>query len=174
MTAKYSIRTINDDDLPRILASFYWQKREQWERYFEENRRGERVTLVAIQDDRVVGYSNLMWQSDYEPFRAAGIPEIDNMHVLDEYQRQGIATAFITAAEAIAARAGKTTIGIGVTPTEQYAAAQRLYPHLGFIPDGRALQPTPWGDVLHLTKRIATIEEDSTAVKSPSPAPRPL
>jgi GNAT superfamily N-acetyltransferase len=161
MTVTYTVRTINDGDLPKILASFHWQQREQWERYFEENRRGERVTWVAIQDDRVAGYANLMWKSDYEPFRAVGIPEIDNMHVLDEYQRQGIASAFIAAAESIAARAGKTTIGIGVVPIEQYAAAQRLYPKLGYIPDGRALQLTPWGDVLHLTKQLAPAAEDS-------------
>ncbi len=110
--------------------------------------------MLAIQDDRVAGYANLVWQSEYDPFRAEDIPEINNMHVLDEYQRQGIASALIQTAERIAAEASKKAIGIGVAQQEQYAAAQRLYPKLGYVPDGRGLNSTPWGDVLFLTKRL--------------------
>ncbi len=154
MTAKFTIQRMGAGDLPKILASFHWQSPDQWERYYKENQRGERVTLLAIQDDRVAGYANLVWQSEYAPFRAEDIPEINNMHVLDEYQRQGIASALIQTAESIAAQASKTAIGIGVAQLEQYAAAQRLYPKLGYVPDGRGLSSTPWGDVLFLTKRL--------------------
>jgi GNAT superfamily N-acetyltransferase len=154
MSLDYTIRTIGESDLARICVSFYFQVQEQWRQYYEENLRGERVTLVAIHNDQVVGYANLVWQSDYEPFQEDGIPEINNMHVLDEYQKQGIGTALVHTAEQIAARAGKTIIGIGVVASEEYAVAQRMYPKLGYVPDGRRLHASPWGDVLYLTKNI--------------------
>ena len=77
------------------------------------------------------------------------------MYILDEFQQQGIGTALVQAAEIIASKALKTTNGIGVVPIEQYAAAQRLYPKLGYIPDGRGLHPTIWGDVLYFMKDIS-------------------
>jgi GNAT superfamily N-acetyltransferase len=151
----FIIRKIIDGDVERILKSFYWQQREQWLQYFEENQRGARVTLIAVQDDRIAGYTNLVWQSDYAPFRAQAIPEINNMHVLPEYQKQGIGTALVHAAEEIAAAANHATVGIGVAQAEDYADAQKLYPKLGYVPDGRGLRPTQWGDVLYLTKNVA-------------------
>ncbi len=117
------------------------------------------MTLLAIHNDQVVGYTNLVWQSDYEPFRSAGIPEINNMHILDQFQKQGIGTALLHTAENIAAQNGKTHIGIGVVMSEQYTVPQRLYPKLGYVPDGRGLHPTPWGDVLYLTKDISLSSE---------------
>lgn len=150
----YLIREIQDGDLELILTAFHWQKREQWQRYFEEHRRGDRVTLIAVQGERVLGYTNLVWASDYEPFRVEDIPEINNMHILDEYQHQGIGTALVHTAEKIAARAGKTHIGIGVAQSPDYAAAQRLYPWLGFEADGRGLKSTQWGEILYSTKAI--------------------
>ena len=152
---KTTIRSIGEGDLARIRISFHFQDQKQWKRYYEENLRGERVTLLAIHADQVVGYTNLVWRSDYEPFQAEGIPEINNMHVLDPFTRQGIGTALVHSAEHIAARNGKTSIGIGVVISEQYADAQRLYPKLGYVPDGRGLHPTRWGDVLYLTKDIS-------------------
>jgi GNAT superfamily N-acetyltransferase len=157
----YTIRKIGDGDLDRIHSTFFFQDLDQWKQYYEENLRGERVTLLAIHNDQVVGYTNLIWQSDYVPFKAAGIPEINNMHILDPFQRQGIGTALVRSAEHIAAQAGKTTIGIGVVVSEQYAAAQRLYPKLGYVPDGRGLHPSPWGDILYLTNIISASSEHS-------------
>jgi GNAT superfamily N-acetyltransferase len=156
-----TIRTMQESDLARIRISFYFQDQDQWKRYYEENLRGERVTLVAIHNDLVAGYANLVWRSEYQPFQFADIPEINNMHVLDVYQKQGIGTALVHTAEQIAAQAGKKTIGIGVVVSEQYAVPQRMYPKLGYVPDGRGLQPSPWGDVLYLTKRTTDLTTDS-------------
>jgi hypothetical protein len=59
-----------------------------------------------------------------------------------------------TRSERTAIEHGKNIMGIGFGLTADYGAAQRLYPKLGYIPDGRGAQPTPWGDVLFLTKRL--------------------
>lgn len=148
------IRRMVESDIDGIAEAFKsWSKtREQYERYWQQNQHGQRVTLVAALGEQVIGYANLVWQSDYEPFCEAGIPEIHDMNVVTQFQKQGIGTAFIKEAESIARQRGKRIIGIGVGLTPDYGAAQRLYPKLGYIPNGRGVQSTPWGDELFLSK----------------------
>jgi GNAT superfamily N-acetyltransferase len=145
-----------EDDVDTIAQTFaHWNKRrEQYERYWKENQEGKRITLVAVSGKQVLGYTNVIWQPDYEPFREVAIPEINDMNVITEFQKQGIGTALIQEAERIALQYGKEIMGIGFGLTADYDAAQRLYPKLGYIPDGRGAHPTPWGDVLYLTKRL--------------------
>jgi GNAT superfamily N-acetyltransferase len=148
-------RTVESDVASIAQAFAHWNKqREQYERYWRENQEGKRVTLVAVSGEHVVGYTNVIWQPEYQPFREAGIPEINDMNVIAEFQKHGIGTALIGEAERIAIGNGKDIMGIGFGLTADYGAAQRLYPKLGYIPDGRGAQPTPWGDVLFLTKRL--------------------
>ncbi|MBV9471303.1 MAG: GNAT family N-acetyltransferase [Abitibacteriaceae bacterium] len=150
------IRQMTEKDVDAIAQAFaHWNKRrEQYERYWQENQQGKRITLVAVAGEQVVGYANIIWQPDYEPFQEAGIPEINDMNVVAEFQKQGIGTAFIQAAESIALQHGKEWLGIGFGLTADYGAAQRLYPKLGYIPDGRGAHSTPWGEVLYLTKQL--------------------
>ena len=167
-----TIRPMQADDAPRIAAAFAaWHKTlQQYVRYYAENVQGLRVTVVAIDvaidvaiepgadaqagGVQVVGYSNVIWQPTYAPFAAQGIPEINDLNVLEAYQKQGIGRALIGACEHIVAAAGKHQIGIGYGLTPDYAAAQRLYPQLGYGRDGRGRQPTPWGDVEFLVKQL--------------------
>lgn len=152
----FFIRQMIERDVDGITQTFsQWNKpRQQYERYWQEQQDGKRVTLVAVSGEQVVGYTNIIWQPEYEPFREAGIPEINDLNVINRFQKQGIGTALIKEAEQIAAAHGKKIIGIGFGLTADYGSAQRLYPKLGYIPDGRGAQPTPWGDVLYLTKRL--------------------
>jgi GNAT superfamily N-acetyltransferase len=152
----YTIRRMTRSDIDAIAETFApWnKKREQYERYFEENQRGERVTLVAVVGDRVVGYGKVLWESDYEPFRSDDIPEINDLNVIEEHQNQGIGRALIREAERIVAAAGRLVVGIGVGQTPDYAAAQGLYPRLGYAPDGRGIRTTRYGDEAYLTKRL--------------------
>jgi GNAT superfamily N-acetyltransferase len=71
---------------------------------------------------------NVIWQPEYEPFREAGIPEVNDMNVIAEFQKQGIGTALIREAERTAIEHGKNIMGIGFGLTADYGAAQRLYP----------------------------------------------
>lgn len=127
--------------------------------FWQEHAAGRRVTFVAVSGGLIVGYTNLVWKSDYDPFQESDIPEINDMHVVDEFQKQGIGTALIRACEDLAAAQGIAVIGIGVGLTPDYAAAQRLYPKLGYVPDGRGIRPTPWGDTLYLTKPARVADE---------------
>jgi GNAT superfamily N-acetyltransferase len=152
----YAIRKMDQSDVAAVTESFTsrGKRLEQYAQYFEENRRGERVTLVAVVDERVVGYTNVLWESDYKSFRQNGIPEINDLNVIDEFQNRGIGTALIFEAERIAAEAGKTIVGIGVGVTPDYATAQRLYPKLSYVPDGRGIRTTQYGDEIYLTKEL--------------------
>lgn len=152
----FEIRNMIQSDIDKLITAFAgWNDRsEQYERYWRENQAGQRITIVALCGEDIAGYTNLVWQSDYAPFREAGIPEINDMNVLEPFRRKGIATAFIREAERLAAAHGKTLMGIGFGLTADYGNAQRLYPKLGYIPDGRGAQPTPWGDVLYLTRSL--------------------
>ena len=143
-----------ESDIDRIAEAFKgWNKqRDQYEQYWQENQNGKRVTLVAMLEEQVIGYTNVVWHSDYEPFCEAGIPEIHDMNVITQFQKQGIGTALIKEAESVALQHGKQVMGIGVGLTFDYGAAQRLYPKLGYFPDGRGARSTPWGDELFLSK----------------------
>lgn len=150
----YAIRRMARADVGAVAETFARMNktREQYERYFEENRLGRRVTLVAVAGGEVVGYTNLLWEPGYEPFRAEGVPEINDLNVTEEWRRRGVATALIREAERIAREAGRPVMGIGVGLTPDYAAARRLYPKLGYAEDGRGVHHTPYGDVLYLTR----------------------
>jgi GNAT superfamily N-acetyltransferase len=152
----YMVRRMIRSDIEAIAETFTsWNKRrEQYERYFEENQLGERDTLVAVMGERVVGYVNVLWESDYEPFRRGGVPEINDLNVINEHQKRGIGSALIHAAECVVAEAGIAVVGIGVGQTPDYAAAQRLYPKLGYVPDEKGIRATRYGDVAYLTKRL--------------------
>jgi GNAT superfamily N-acetyltransferase len=152
----YTIRKMLRADIEAITEAFARmnKKREQYERYFEENQTGERVTLVVTVDEIVVGYTNVLWQSGYEPFLGDGIPEINDLNVVVEYQNQGIGTALIRESERVAREAGNLIIGIGVGLSPDYAAAQYLYPKLDYISDGRGVHTSQYGNEIYFTKRL--------------------
>ena len=158
-------------DVDAITEAFLSRnkRREQYERYAEENRRGARVTLVAVVGERVVGYGNVLWESGYEPFRRAGIPEINDLNVVAEHQNRGVGRALIRRAEGVVAEAGRAVVGIGVGQTPDYAAAQHLYPRLGYVPDGTGPHATRYGDVVYLTKRLrAVVFREATVADVPA------
>ena len=152
----YAIRRMVRGDIGAITDTFVRmnKRREQYERYFEENLSGRRVTLVAVAGGEVVGYTNVLWESGYGPFRLEGIPEINDLNVIDGWRKRGVGSALIREAERVAREAGKPVMGIGVGLTPDYAAAQRLYPKLGYVPDGRGVHSTRYGDVTYLTKTL--------------------
>jgi GNAT superfamily N-acetyltransferase len=136
------IRPLEPEDVQTIASAFAavgWSKpASQYERYLAEQRRGERLVLVAFLDGRFAGYLTIVWQSGYAPFRDAGIPEIVDFNVLPGLRRRGIGSALMEAAEQrIAERSA--IVGIGVGMDADYGSAQRLYVKRGYVPDGRGL-----------------------------------
>ena len=137
-----AIRPLREDDIPAIVAAcaaLGWHKpATQYERYLAEQGRGERVVLVALVAGTFAGYLTIVWQSGYDPFRAAGVPEIVDFNVLPRLRRRGIGTSLLDEAERrIAERSAVAGIGVGMYA--DYGAAQRLYPKRGYLPDGRGL-----------------------------------
>ncbi|AEI44205.1 GNAT family N-acetyltransferase [Paenibacillus mucilaginosus] len=139
---------------------------EYYELCLAENAAGERVTLFACADGRILGAAHLKYRSDYPPFGKQGIPEINDLNVFPEYRRRGIANLLIGELER-AAGDRHEVIGIGVGLYADYGAAQRLYSRRGYIPDGRGVmyanRPVVPGSqvsvdddlVLYLTKRLS-------------------
>jgi GNAT superfamily N-acetyltransferase len=110
-----------------------------WARYLTEQQDGRRVVVIAWEGGRPMGYGTLVWEPGYERFRAAGVPEINNLAVDARVRRQGVATALIRHFEDRAREAGRTVIGLGVGLYADYGPAQRLYFRLGYGPDGHGI-----------------------------------
>jgi GNAT superfamily N-acetyltransferase len=163
------IRLLRAGDISTIAAAFAalgWDKPPtQYEGYLAEQRQSEREVLVAWYGDTFVGYVTVVWDSEYAPFRAAGVPEIADFNVLPHVRRQGIGSLLLDEAERrIAARSHVAGIGVGMTV--DYGAAQRLYVKRGYVPDGRGLvageHQVNWGEtvlvdddlVLYFTKTV--------------------
>jgi GNAT superfamily N-acetyltransferase len=170
MHISVQIRALHDSDPATIAAAFRrigWKKTEaQYRRYLEEQAGGRRVCRVAFSDGRFAGYVTLNWQPTYPPFAEAGIPEIQDLNVLPEFRRQGIATQLLDEVETLAGERS-STVGIAVGLHPGYNAAQRLYGKRGYILDGRGIA---YHDrflqegaqlvlddelVLHFTKRVS-------------------
>lgn len=136
------IGPLRDDDPPVLEAAFAamgWTKpAAQYLRYLDEQTAGERPVLVARLDGAFAGYLTVRWESTYRPFRAAGIPEIQDFNVLAHLRRRGVGSRLMDAAEAlIAKRSPVAGIGVGLYP--DYGPAQRLYVLRGYLPDGRGI-----------------------------------
>jgi ribosomal protein S18 acetylase RimI-like enzyme len=133
--------------------------------YVRDQAKGSRDAMVASLQGEIAGYVTIRWSSEYAPFRVEGIPEIQDLNVLQRFQRRAIATHLVDAAEErIALRS--PTAGIGVGMDASYGAAQRMYTRRGYVPDGLGLthrgRHVAWGDlvpvdddlVLYLTRQL--------------------
>ena len=156
------IRPLEAGDIPSIAGSFAaicWDKpASQYERYLEEQQRGERLVRVAFWHGIFAGYVTVVWQSGYPPFDDAGIPEIVDLNVLPQSRRRGIGSQLLEDAERrIGERAPVAGIGVGMD--SDYGAAQRLYVQRGYIPDGYGLtshnRPVAWGDTVIVDDGLA-------------------
>jgi GNAT superfamily N-acetyltransferase len=155
---RITIRAYEADDVEEVARAFepapYSNSVDQYERYLGEQNEGTRVMLIAFVRGEVAGYVNVLWESDYELFAAASIPEINDLNVLAPYRGRAIGTALVRAAEAVIREAGGATVGIGVGTTPEYDAARRLYPALGYAFDRCGVRATSNGDAEYLTRTL--------------------
>lgn len=169
MQGNLKLRKIRKEDCEKISQAFReqgWEKpRAQYEKYVEYQENGVRDVIFAEYNQSFAGYLTIKWDSDYKPFQKKGIPEIVDFNVLKKYQRLGIGSKLMDEAEKrIKKRSDLAGIGFGVY--KDYGAAQILYIHRGYIPDGNGLVkdsvPVEKGEtiriddsiVFHLTKRL--------------------
>jgi len=163
------IRSIKKGDALVISHAFQnqgWNKPEnQYIRYWEEQKTGSRLILLAEYEDEFAGYLTILWQSGYLPFFRKKIPEVVDLNVLKKFQRRGIGTALMDEAEKRITERSKIA-GIGFGLTQDYGPAQILYIKRGYIPDGNGIvvnnRSLEYGDtviigddpVLYLTKQL--------------------
>jgi len=161
---------LHTSDLDEIVLAFKqigWHKPKSiYEIYLEEQSSGVRSILVARDQGRFCGYVTIKWVSDYSQFSENNIPEISDLNVLPVYRKQRIGTKLIQACEKLAKEQGRALIGLGVGLTADYGCAQRLYIHLGYVPDGKGIhykcqavtysELVPVDDdlILYLTKKL--------------------
>ena len=163
------VREMLERDCPVISAAFsaqgWYKPVGQYLHYWRESVEGKRLVLLAEFDRQFGGYLTIVWESDYPPFRAAGIPEIVDFNVLIRFRRKKIGTSLMDVAEKrVALRS--TVVGLGVCLHADYGAAQMLYARRGYVPDGRGIYyhghyPKPGEQIiidddaaLYLTKRV--------------------
>lgn len=167
--AKLAIRPLQEPDPAVISAAFAaigWNKPvEQFRGYLGEQQAGARQVFVALSDDVFAGYVTLFWQPAYPTFKEQRAPEIQDLNVLPQFRRRGVASALLDVGERHAATA-VAVIGIRVGLDPDYGAAQRLYVKRGYIPDGRGIafgvRPVAFGEtvvvnhdlLLSFTKRL--------------------
>ncbi len=138
MSVTTQIREMVDTDPAMMAAAFAaqgWDKPfSQYLQYWQESLEGKRLILLAQVNGEFAGYLTIVWESDYPPFREAGIPEIVDFNVLIKFRRRKIGTALMDEAERrIALRSPVAGIGVGMH--SDYGAAQVLYVKRGYIPD---------------------------------------
>lgn len=137
-----TIKLLDAETIPRIVAAFQnseWKTPEShyWN-ILAAQVRGERIFLVAFSGNDVTGFVNIKWKSDYPPFAEKDIPEINDLRVLREFRRHGIATALMDEVEKRIFKRSQV-VGLGVGLYADYGAAQQMYIRRGYLPDGRGL-----------------------------------
>jgi len=154
----YTIRKMQRRDQEPLAEQFPHKREGRFEDYYLDQLQGKCILLVAYDasaeadEPRYLGYVTLQWESTYTQFWRRGIPEIADLNVMEARRKQGIGSALITACEDAAREAGYEAIGISVVQSEEYAAANRLYPALGYEPDGFGI--TRSDNELHLMKSL--------------------
>lgn len=115
-----------------------WDGEGRLEKYLmrlKDRAEGRCVALAAESQGGVAGYINIYTDSKWGAFAGHGYPEIVDFGVLVKYQRRGIGSRLMDAAEKIAAEYADTVF-LGVGLHSGYGSAQRMYAKRGYIPDG--------------------------------------
>ena len=126
--------------MARALSATGWKSKspELFERYLREQDEGTRMGLVAFVSGEFAGYITINWKPTYAPLAAKWGAELQDLNVLPEFRRRGIASRLIDEAEDIVAEKCDV-IGIAVGLHPGYNAAQRLYVLRGYVPDGNGV-----------------------------------
>lgn len=110
--------------------------------------------LVAWDDREPVGHAHIAWTGTH-----LGVPEIQDVFVVAERRRQGIASQLTRAAEARARARGWETISLSVSQ-DGNRPARRLYAKLGYV----EAETDPVRVSRELVLRGQRIEVDDTLV----------
>jgi GNAT superfamily N-acetyltransferase len=107
--------------------------------------------LIAWEDDQPVGHAHIAWSGTH-----LKLPEIQDVYVLPDHRRRGIATQLVDASEAEARARGWTSISLSVSQ-EGNAAARLLYEKLGYVDAG--IDPVRVSGVIMLRGRPFEVDD---------------
>jgi GNAT superfamily N-acetyltransferase len=96
----------------------------------DQQMKEQSTYLIAWEDDQPVGHAHIAWSGTH-----LGLPEVQDVFVLPEKRRHGIATRLTHAAEELARTRGWSTISLSVSE-QGNAAAALLYTKLGYVDAG--------------------------------------
>lgn len=133
------IRDLEEQDaqafLDGVLAQGWHERIEKYLDRLKDQREGRAVALAALWQGQAAGYINVYPNARDGAFGGQGLPEIVDFCVLEKFQRRGIGSRLMDAAERIAGQyAGRVYLGVGLH--SGYGTAQRMYVKRGYIPDG--------------------------------------
>ena len=135
----FAVRQATQEDI-KILYELYERLGKDDNGYFEACFEKNCIILIASQEinNQVedVGFGVLNFEPKYKLYKTLDIPEVQDLNVLADMRRQGVGSMLLEAFEYIAMDRGCEEIGISVGLSREYGPAQRLYVHMGYIPDG--------------------------------------
>ena len=99
-------------------------------------RAGRTVHTGRVRADDAIGYGSLLLRSKHVRFAEADVLEVSDLVVAEGARWRGVATALLTALEAVARDGGAGRIGLGVGLYAHYGPAQIMYVRTGYRPDG--------------------------------------
>jgi GNAT superfamily N-acetyltransferase len=127
----------NSGSAVRFLIEWVSDGEAEARSYLAGHAEPEGASLVAVHGHDVIGYTAIVWESNYAGFRSRGIPLIHHVAVAGPFRRRGVATLLMDAAEQLARDRGIATLGITVGLSGEFGPAQQLYGRRGYVPDGR-------------------------------------
>ncbi len=114
--SRIRIRAAVKDDLAELCRAR--NTPELYERYFAECD-GERAHfLVAEIDQRIAGFGLVYLGITNTGKKKSHLPKMSDLHVVDIYRRQGVATSLVQARESVAKRYGFSAIYVSIDPDE--------------------------------------------------------
>ena len=138
------VRELRAEDVPRIAETYggaAWHGgAKKWDQRLVEHAHGQRLVLLVVDGTDVLGYRfAAVGLSGMLHFARRGFRRSMTWWCRKSAATQGIATKLIHALEERARAAHCPKIGVGVGLFSDYGAAQRLYVHLGYVPDGKGM-----------------------------------
>jgi GNAT superfamily N-acetyltransferase len=116
---KIEIRTLSDAEIKKVDAELPLSRLDGMQTY-----------LVAWIDGKTpVGHAHVAWNST-----ETGVPEVQDVFVLEEWRRRGVATALMAGVEEAAAAEGHRRLSISYGAENE--GARRLYAGLGYRDSG--------------------------------------
>lgn len=126
------IRSLREEDLPALeWDGEYRHFRRLYRRFYEQMRAGQRMILVAVVDQEIIGQTFVQYFIHRVDLPAALVPGyLHAVRVKPAFRNQGIGTILIEQSEQVLVRKGMNCCVIAVDVENE--AARRLYERLGY------------------------------------------